>query len=86
MGVPSLARSGPHGAAQLDRAATIGTQAAAFSPPDGTTFLMVFDTHGVNPSLQPNLPFDTLKDLTPIMLIGKSPMVVTAHPAAVYTS
>ena len=62
----------------------IGTQAAAFSPPDGTTFLMVFDTHGVNPSLQPNLPFDTLKDLAPIMLIGKSPMVVTAHPTAAY--
>jgi tripartite-type tricarboxylate transporter receptor subunit TctC len=62
----------------------IGTQAAALSPPDGATFLMVFDTHGVNPSLQPNLPFDTLKDLTPIMLIGKSPMVVTAHPTATY--
>jgi tripartite-type tricarboxylate transporter receptor subunit TctC len=45
---------------------SIGTQAAAFSPPDGTTFLMVFDTHAVNPSLQPNLPFDTLKDLAPI--------------------
>ena len=64
----------------------IGTQAAAFSPPDGTTFLLVFDTHGVNPSLQPNLPFDTLKDLAPIMLIGKSPMVVTAHAAAAYKS
>ncbi len=65
---------------------SIGTQAAAFSPPDGTTFLMVFDTHAVNPSLQPNLPFDTLKDLAPIMLIGKSPMVITAHPTASYKS
>ena len=64
----------------------IGTQAAAFSPPDGTTFLMVFDTHAVNPSLQPNLPFDTLKDLAPIMLIGKSPMVITSHPATSYKS
>src|SRR5712692_4213935 len=65
---------------------SIGTQAAATSPPDGTTFLMVFDTHAVNPSLQPNLPFDTLKDLAPIMLIGKSPMVITAHPSAPYKS
>src|SRR3989442_262580 len=28
---------------------SIGTQATVASPPDGTTFLMVFDTHGVNP-------------------------------------
>jgi tripartite-type tricarboxylate transporter receptor subunit TctC len=65
---------------------SIGTQAAVTSPPDGTTFVMVFDTHGVNPSLQPNIPFDTLKDLAPIMLIGKSPMVVTAHPSTAYKS
>ena len=64
----------------------IGTQAAALSPPDGTTFLLVFDTHAVNPSLLPNLPFDTLKDLAPIMLIGTSPMVITAHPATSYKS
>src|SRR6266853_1415549 len=62
----------------------IGTQAAATSEPNGTTFLLVFDTHGVNPSLLPNLPFDTLHDLSPIMLIGKSPMVITGHPAAAY--
>lgn len=65
---------------------SIGTQAAVTSSPDGTTFLLVFDTHGVNPSLLPNLPFDTLRDLTPIMLIGKSPMVITAHPTTQYTS
>jgi tripartite-type tricarboxylate transporter receptor subunit TctC len=62
----------------------IGTQAAAMSEPNGTTFLLVFDTHGVNPSLLPNLPFDTLHDLAPVMLIGKSPMVITAHPATTY--
>jgi tripartite-type tricarboxylate transporter receptor subunit TctC len=62
----------------------IGTQAAAMSEPNGTTFLLVFDTHGVNPSLLPNLPFDTLHDLAPVMLIGKSPMVITAHPATAY--
>jgi tripartite-type tricarboxylate transporter receptor subunit TctC len=63
---------------------SIGTQAAVASEPDGTTFLLVFDTHGVNPSLLPNLPFDTLNDLAPIMLIGKSPMVIAAHPATAY--
>ncbi len=65
---------------------SIGTQVAVASPPDGTTFLLVFDTHAVNPSVLPNLPFDTLKDLAPIMLIGTSPMVITAHPATPYKS
>jgi tripartite-type tricarboxylate transporter receptor subunit TctC len=64
----------------------IGTAVAAKADPDGTTFLMVFDTHGANPSLLPNLPYDTLKDLAPIMLIGKSPMVITAHPSTPYKS
>jgi tripartite-type tricarboxylate transporter receptor subunit TctC len=65
---------------------SIGTQVAVTSPPDGTTFLLVFDTHGANPSLQPNIPFDTVKDLAPIMLIGKSPMVITAHQSTAYKS
>jgi tripartite-type tricarboxylate transporter receptor subunit TctC len=65
---------------------SIGTQAAVTSAPDGATFLLVFDTHGANPSLLPNLPFDTLKDLAPIMLIGTSPMVITAHPTTEYKS
>jgi tripartite-type tricarboxylate transporter receptor subunit TctC len=63
---------------------SIGTQAAAASAGDGTTFLLVFDTHAVNPSLLPNLPFDTLRDLAPVMLIGTSPMVITAHPGSGY--
>ncbi len=58
---------------------SIGAGVAAKSPADGYTFLFVFDTHAVNPSLIPNLPFDTLKDLMPVMLIGTSPMVLVAH-------
>jgi tripartite-type tricarboxylate transporter receptor subunit TctC len=65
---------------------SLGTQAAVTAAPDGTTFLLVFDTHGVNPSLLPNLPFDTQRDLAPVMLIGTSPMVVTAHPASAFKS
>ena len=64
----------------------IGTAAAVTSPPDGATFVLVFDTHGANPSLLPNLPFDTLKDLAPVMLIGTSPMVITAHKDTAYKS
>jgi tripartite-type tricarboxylate transporter receptor subunit TctC len=65
---------------------SIGAQAAAVSPPDGSTFLLVFDTHGANPALLPNLPYDTVKDFAPIMLIGTSPMVITAHPTTAYKS
>ena len=63
---------------------SIGTGIAAKSPADGYTWVMVFDTHGVNPSLYPNLTFDTLKDLTPVMQIGTGSMVVTAHATTPY--
>jgi tripartite-type tricarboxylate transporter receptor subunit TctC len=55
---------------------SIGTGIAAKATPDGYTFLFVFDTHAVNPSLIPNLPFDTAKDLAPVMLVGTSAMAV----------
>lgn len=58
---------------------SIGTGQVAKSPPDGYTFVLVFDTHGVNPSLIPNMPFDTKADLAPVMLIATGPMVITAH-------
>ena len=63
---------------------SIGTGVAAKAAPDGYTWVMVFDTHGVNPSLIPNMPFDTLKDLAPLMLLGKGAMVVTAHSSTPY--
>ena len=60
---------------------SIGTAAVAKSEPDGYTFAVVFDTHGVNPSLIPNLSYDTKKDLLPVMLISRSAMMVAAHPS-----
>lgn len=65
---------------------SIGTAAAAKSPPDGYTWVFVFDTHGVNPSLIPNMGFDTLKDLAPVMLIGKGAMLAVAHSSSPYKS
>ena len=58
---------------------TIGTAAVAASPPDGYTLAVVFDTHGVNPSPIPNLPYDTKKDLVPLVLVGTSPMVLATY-------
>ena len=63
---------------------SIGTAIAAKAPPDGYTYLFVFDTHAVNPSLIPNLPFDTLKDLAPVMLVGTSPMAIATAPGKPY--
>ena len=63
-----------------------GAGAVAKSPPDGLTWLMVFDTHAVNPFLLPSLPYDTEKDLDPVLLIGTAPNVITAHPSRPYRS
>ena len=65
---------------------SIGTAIAAKSTPDGYTFLFVFDTHAVNPTLYPNLPFDTAKDLAPVMLIATAPNCIVTSVAKPYQS
>ena len=63
---------------------SIGAAAVAAAPADGYTFAVVFDTHGVNPSLIPNLPFDSRKDLLPVILVGTSPMVLATFAGSEY--
>ena len=63
---------------------SIGAAAVAAAPADGYTFAVVFDSHGVNPALLPNLPFDSKKDLAPIILVGTSPMVLATFAASEY--
>lgn len=58
---------------------SIGANAVAKAAPDGQSWLMVFDTHAVNPALLPSLPFDTVKDLEPVELLGTAPMVLACH-------
>jgi tripartite-type tricarboxylate transporter receptor subunit TctC len=65
---------------------SIGAAAAAKASSDGYTFLFVFDTHAVNPTLIPKLPFDTAKDLVPVTLVGTAPMAVVTHPGKPYKS
>ena len=64
----------------------IGTAAMTRSDPDGYTFAVVFDTHGVNPILKDKLPYDTIKDIAPVTLIGTSPMVLVASKNSGITS
>jgi len=63
-----------------------GTAVVAKSPPDGNTWLLVFDTHAVNPTLLGNLPFDNDKDLEPVSLIATAPYVVARNPSRTYAN
>ncbi len=63
---------------------SIGTAAVARAVPDGSTFGVVFDTHGTNPGLIPNISFDTIKDLEHVTLIGTSPMALVASAKSKY--
>ncbi len=62
----------------------IGTAHVAKSAPDGYTWVFVFDTHAVNPALNPNMPFDTVKDLAPVMLVGTAPMAIATASGKSY--
>jgi tripartite-type tricarboxylate transporter receptor subunit TctC len=65
---------------------SIGTALAAKSPPDGYTFVVVFDSHAVNPALIPNLPYDTAKDFAPVMLVGTAPYAIATAAAKPWKS
>ena len=61
-----------------------GSALVAKAPPDGNTWLVVFDTHAVNPTLLPNFPFDNDKDLEPVSLVATAPYVVGCNPSRPY--
>ncbi|KAA2237205.1 Bug family tripartite tricarboxylate transporter substrate binding protein [Salinarimonas soli] len=63
---------------------SVGAAAAAKAAPDGNTWLFVFDTHAVNPTLLPSLSFDSEKDLDPVLLIGTAPNLLATHPSRPY--
>jgi len=63
-----------------------GAAAVAKSPPDGNTWLLVFDTHAVNPTLLGNLPFDNEKDFEPVSLIATAPYVMARNPSRPYAN
>jgi tripartite-type tricarboxylate transporter receptor subunit TctC len=64
---------------------SLGTAQVAKSPPDGSNWVFVFDTHAVNPFLQ-TLPFDTEKELEPVLLIGTAPNIIATHPSRPFQS
>ena len=60
---------------------TIGTTEVAKAAPDGYTIVMVSTTHVISPHLYKQMPYDALKDFTPVMRIAEGPYVLVAHPA-----
>ncbi len=60
----------------------IGMDAVAKAPPDGYTLVFALTAQlAVNPSLYPKLPYDLMRDFTPISLLGMAPYLLVAHPA-----
>jgi tripartite-type tricarboxylate transporter receptor subunit TctC len=64
----------------------IGTAAAATSPPDGYTLIVVSTGFVVNPSLFAKVPYDPVKDFSPISIVAVSPNVMVVHPSVPATS
>lgn len=61
----------------------IGTQALVKSAPDGMTLSVVSNNHVIYPSVYKSVPFDPIADVTPIAVIGSTPLVVVASAKAV---
>lgn len=59
---------------------TLGTDLMAKAPPDGHTMLVNNISLAVNQTLFDKLPYDTLKDLAPVALLGRQPNIVVVHP------
>lgn len=59
----------------------IAAEFVARSPGDGYTLLVPAFAHAVNPSLYPNLPFDTEKDFVPVALLTTSANLLAVHPS-----
>lgn len=62
-------------------AGQIGTDAAAKAAPDGYTLAIVEMPHAIQPAVVAKLPYDLLRDFTPVSLVGTSPLVLFAAPA-----
>lgn len=61
----------------------IGADAVAKSAPDGYTLLLSSSTLGTNLNLYSKLPFDTVKDFTPISLVATTPYMLVVQPSVV---
>ena len=60
----------------------IGADALAKSAPDGYAVMIgTVSSHAINPALNPKLPYDPLKDFTPVSLVATIPFAMIVHPS-----
>ena len=63
-------------------AGNIGMEVAAHSAPDGYTLVIIHQgTMAVNPHLYANLPYDPLRDFTPLTRLGRGPLLLVVNPS-----
>lgn len=60
---------------------TLGTDVVAKSAPDGYTLILNNSGLAYNATLYPKLPYDTVKDLAPVSLVGNVPNLFAVHPS-----
>ena len=58
----------------------IGTQQLVKSAPDGLTLSIVSNNHVIYPSVLKSVPFDPIADITPIAILGSTPIVLVVNP------
>ena len=60
----------------------IGTEMAARAAPDGYTLLLgTMSTHAVNPAFSKQVPYDPVKDFSPVSLVVSAPQMLVVHPS-----
>lgn len=62
----------------------IGTQLVVHANADGHTLLVQSASHAANPAIYEKLPYDSLKDLADVALLGSSPYIMVASPTGPY--
>ena len=59
----------------------IGTEIVMRAPPDGYTLLMASAGHTINPSMVKKLPYDSVRDFTPMGIVADVPTAFVLHPS-----
>lgn len=75
LGQPVVVENKPGGAG------SIGSAAVARAPADGYTILLVNTSHAINPHVYSKLPFDAMKDFTPVVWLTSLPLGLYVHPS-----
>src|SRR6476659_3067641 len=60
---------------------TVGANAVAKAAPDGYTLMVSASVHVINPFLYKNVPYDVVKDFTPVTLVSEGPLIVSTTPS-----